>query len=98
MTENILVIDEGTTSTRAMLFSVDGICLGSAQRPITQHYPAAGLVEHDASEIWTLTLECARQAAKFYSMQCRPVAVISCLGHYDTRYEGSPEAARATRQ
>lgn len=61
MADHILVIDEGTTSTRAMLFAKDGTCLGSAQRPLTQHYPAPGLVEHDAREIWTLTLECARE-------------------------------------
>lgn len=61
MTDHILVIDEGTTSTRAMLFAKDGACLGSAQRPLTQHYPAPGLVEHDAAEIWALTLECARE-------------------------------------
>lgn len=56
----ILVIDEGTTSTRAMLFATDGKTLGSAQEPLTQHYPAPGLVEHDAAEIWTKTLACAR--------------------------------------
>jgi glycerol kinase len=61
MSAQILVIDEGTTSTRAMLFAADGTCLGSAQRPLTQHYPAPSLVEHDAAEIWTLTLECARE-------------------------------------
>lgn len=61
MPDHILVIDEGTTSTRAMLFQKDGACLGSAQRPLTQHYPAPGLVEHDAAEIWNLTLECARE-------------------------------------
>jgi glycerol kinase len=59
--ETLLVIDEGTTSTRAMLFDTDGRVLGSAQRPLTQHYPAPGLVEHDASEIWNLTLACARE-------------------------------------
>jgi glycerol kinase len=56
----ILVIDEGTTSTRAMLFAQDGKLLDSAQEPLTQHYPAPGLVEHDAAEIWTKTLACAR--------------------------------------
>lgn len=56
----ILVIDEGTTSTRAMLFSEEGKALGSAQEPLTQHYPAPGLVEHDATEIWVKTLACAR--------------------------------------
>lgn len=61
MTKPILVIDEGTTSTRAMLFAPDGACLGTAQRPLTQYYPAPGRVEHDANEIWTLTLECARE-------------------------------------
>jgi glycerol kinase len=60
----ILVIDEGTTSTRAMLFSADGKALGSAQEPLTQHYPAPGLVEHDAAEIWTKTLACARAMVK----------------------------------
>jgi len=61
LVEHILVIDEGTTSTRAILFTVDGTALGSAQRPITQHCPAPGLVEHNASEIWELTLACARE-------------------------------------
>lgn len=61
MSGKILVIDEGTTSTRVMLFEADGTCLGSAQRPLTQHYPAPGLVEHDAEEIWTLTLACAQE-------------------------------------
>ncbi len=61
MTPHILVIDEGTTSTRAMLFAADGTPQGSAQLPLTQHYPAPGLVEHDAAEIWDKTLDCARQ-------------------------------------
>ena len=61
MSKQILVIDEGTTSTRAMLFGVDGKPLGSAQEPLTQHYPAPGLVEHDAVEIWERTLACAQK-------------------------------------
>ncbi len=61
MSVKILVIDEGTTSTRAMLFAADGKPLGSAQEPLTQHYPAPGLVEHDANEIWEKTLDCARK-------------------------------------
>jgi glycerol kinase len=55
----ILVMDEGTTSTRAMLFAADGRCLGTEQRELTQHYPRPGWVEHDAEEIWTLSLACA---------------------------------------
>lgn len=57
----IMVLDEGTTSTRAMLFAVEGTLLGSAQRELTQHYPAPGRVEHDAGEIWDRTLTCARE-------------------------------------
>jgi len=60
MAEQILVIDEGTTSTRAMLFAADGRCLGTAQRDLTQHYPKPGWVEHDAAEIWSKSLACAK--------------------------------------
>ncbi len=57
----ILVLDEGTTSTRAMLFSADGVQLGVSQRDLTQHYPRSGWVEHDAGEIWAETLACAKE-------------------------------------
>ena len=59
MGEKLLVIDEGTTSTRAILFAPDGTPLASESAELTQHYPAAGLVEHDAAEIWDKTLRCA---------------------------------------
>jgi glycerol kinase len=61
--DNLLVIDEGTTSTRSMLFARDGTRLGIAQKPLTQSYPASGWVEQDAEEIWALSLECAREMA-----------------------------------
>ena len=60
MSELLLVIDEGTTSTRAMLFEAGGACLGSAQRDLTQYHPGPGLVEQDAEDIWQRSLECAR--------------------------------------
>ena len=56
----ILVIDAGTTSTRAMLFGADGSCLGTEQRALQQYYPQPGWVEHDSEEIWTSSLACAR--------------------------------------
>jgi glycerol kinase len=56
----ILVLDEGTTSTRAMLFTPRGELRGASQAELTQHYPQAGWVEHDAGEIWQRTLDCAR--------------------------------------
>ncbi|MCI4591399.1 glycerol kinase [Sphingobium sp. BYY-5] len=57
----ILVLDEGTTSTRAMLYTVDGRRVATAQRELTQYYPRPGWVEHDAAEIWDRTLACARE-------------------------------------
>jgi glycerol kinase len=60
MRDTILVIDEGTTSTRAMLFEPDGTCLATEQRELTQSYPQPGWVEHDAEEIWASSLACAR--------------------------------------
>lgn len=60
-TQQILVIDEGTTSTRAMLFGADGKLHGSQQEELQQYYPAPGLVEHDAAEIWTKTLRCCQK-------------------------------------
>ena len=61
MSDYILVLDEGTTSTRAMLFASDGVLVASAQAALTQHYPQAGWVEHDPREIWDKTLACARE-------------------------------------
>jgi glycerol kinase len=60
MGEKLLVIDEGTTSTRAMLFAADGTVLGSQSAELKQSYPAPGLVEHDAAEIWDKSLACAK--------------------------------------
>ena len=56
----ILVLDAGTTSTRAILFAPDGTMRAVAQAELTQHYPQAGWVEHDAGEIWAKTLAAAR--------------------------------------
>ena len=59
MSDYILVLDEGTTSTRAILFASDGVLVASAQAPLEQHYPQSGWVEHDPREIWDKTLACA---------------------------------------
>lgn len=59
MSDTILVIDEGTTSTRAMLFAPDGRCLASEQTELVQRYPRPGWVEHDAAEIWRKTVSVA---------------------------------------
>jgi glycerol kinase len=57
----ILVLDEGTSSTRALLYTADGATVGNAQMELTQHYPQPGWVEHEPNEIFERTLACARQ-------------------------------------
>ncbi len=58
----LLALDEGTTSTRAVVFDSGGRIVASAGRPLSQHYPQPGWVEHDPREIWDRTLDAAREA------------------------------------
>ncbi|MFO0520737.1 MAG: FGGY family carbohydrate kinase, partial [bacterium] len=58
----ILALDQGTTSSRALVVSEDGSVVASAQREIAQHYPQPGWVEHDAEEIWATQLATATEA------------------------------------
>lgn len=58
MEKYILSIDQGTTSTRVIVFNKDGEIKGVSQREFTQHFPKAGWVEHDANEIWSTVLSC----------------------------------------
>lgn len=59
----ILVLDAGTTSTRAIAFTQKGEIVASASRPLTQIYPQSGWVEHDAGEIWRLSRDCLIEIA-----------------------------------
>ena len=56
----ILALDQGTTSSRAILFDRSGQPLSIAQKEFRQYYPQPGWVEHDAAEIWQTQLETAR--------------------------------------
>ncbi|TDJ16507.1 MAG: glycerol kinase [Gammaproteobacteria bacterium] len=58
----ILAIDQGTTSSRAMVFDATGKAHATAQTEFAQHYPKDGWVEHDPEEIWSTTLDVCRQA------------------------------------
>ncbi|TVO59451.1 glycerol kinase GlpK [Denitromonas halophila] len=58
----ILALDQGTTSSRAMLFDAKARVCALAQQEFAQHFPRPGWVEHDANEIWQTQLACARQA------------------------------------
>ncbi len=58
----LLALDQGTSSSRALVFDRAGRLLASAQRELTQHFPQPGWVEHDAEEIWFGQIACAREA------------------------------------
>ena len=58
----IMALDQGTTSSRCILFDREGTVAASAQREFQQYYPRPGYVEHDAGEIWDSQLTVAREA------------------------------------
>jgi glycerol kinase len=62
MSAAILALDQGTTSSRAIVFDESGETLASAQREFTQFFPHAGWVEHDANEIWASQRDVAAEA------------------------------------
>ncbi len=62
MTGHVLVIDQGTTSTRAIVFGPDAAPVASAQQEFPQIFPRPGWVEHDPEDIWRSTLATAREA------------------------------------
>jgi glycerol kinase len=73
----ILTLDQGTTSTRAILFDAQGRALAEASRPLEQFYPADGWVEHDAEAIFRASVEVLREAVE---KAARPAADIAAIG------------------
>jgi glycerol kinase len=59
---HVLALDQGTTSSRALVVAADGRIVGRGQRELTQHFPQPGWVEHDPEEIFRGTVEAAREA------------------------------------
>ncbi len=60
----LLAIDQGTTSTRAMIFDSSGSIIATSAEPLEQHFPQPGWVEHDAAEIWDSVVSVCRNAIK----------------------------------
>ncbi len=69
----ILALDQGTTGSTALVIHQDGRILGRGYREITQHFPQPGWVEHDAEEIFRVTMEAAREAMA--AARGRPVGI-----------------------
>jgi glycerol kinase len=77
MPEFILALDQGTTSSRAIVFGRTGSIKAKAQREVTQHYPRPGWVEHDANELWATQAGVAAEAVASAGIRSSDLA---CLG------------------
>ncbi len=91
----LMSIDQGTTSSRAMLFEKDGSTFALDQREFTQFYPHSGWVEHDPEEIWKTTLTVCQQALAQAESANRKVAAIGITNQRETtliwdRHTGKP--------
>ena len=80
----ILALDQGTTSSRALVFDGSGAVLASAQREFAQHYPRPGWVEHDPEEIWSTQLATAREALDAAGCGIAEVAAIGITNQRET--------------
>jgi glycerol kinase len=80
----ILAFDQGTTSSRAILFDKNGNIVSVAQREFTQIFPQPGWVEHDPNEIWQSQIEVAREAVAKANIQPREIAAIGITNQRET--------------
>lgn len=80
----ILAFDQGTTSSRAVLFDRDGKIVGVSQKEFTQIYPKAGWVEHDAMEIWGTQSGVAREVLETMGVRPEEVAAIGITNQRET--------------
>ena len=84
MQKYLLSLDQGTTSSRAILFDLSGKIVTSAQFEFTQHYPMPGYVEHDANEILKTELDAVREVLKKANVQKGEVAAIGVTNQRET--------------
>jgi glycerol kinase len=82
--DHVLAIDQGTTSTRAILFDQMARPVSLAQRELKQHYPRLGWVEHDPEDIWRDALAVAREALAESGVDARRVAGIGITNQRET--------------
>ncbi len=80
----ILAIDQGTTSSRAIVFGQDQSMLGSAQQEFAQHFPKSGWVEHDAEEIWEGVIEVCKAAIEDAGLRAENIAAIGITNQRET--------------
>jgi len=81
---HILAIDQGTTSTRSLVFDAEGVVRSEAQQELAQHYPQPGWVEHDVEEIWQASLATAREALAKARLSARDISGIGITNQRET--------------
>ena len=84
MKQYLLAIDQGTTSSRAIIFDARGSIVTAAQREFPQYFPADGWVEHDVEEIWSSTLQVCREALKNAQLDAADIAAIGITNQRET--------------
>lgn len=84
MTTHVVAVDQGTTSSRAIVFRSDLTIAGLAQQEFPQHYPAPGLVEHDPEDLWRTTVETLRTAMERAGIGAVDVAAIGITNQRET--------------
>jgi glycerol kinase len=94
MAKYILAIDQGTTSSRAIVFDASGLPVASAQKELTQHYPADGWVEHDAEDIWRDVQSLMREAVAKAGLRGSDIAGIGITNQRETTVVWERESGR----
>ena len=84
MQQYILALDQGTTSSRAIIFGRDGRIVAAAQQEFPQILPAPGLVEHDPEVLWALQLQVAREALARASLSAPAIAAVGIANQRET--------------
>ncbi len=84
MAKFILALDQGTTSSRAIVFDRRGRIISTSQQEFRQIFPQPGWVEHDAGEIWSTQLQCAQSALRQAGASARDVAAIGVTNQRET--------------
>ena len=80
----VLALDQGTTSSRALLFDDDGHQRASAQKEFAQHYPRSGWVEHDATDLWSSQVGVASEALARAGVEASAVSAIGVTNQRET--------------
>jgi len=95
---HILAIDQGTTSSRAILFDANLRIAATAQQEFKQHFPASGWVEHDPEDLWNSTVETCRQVIANAGLKAADIAGIGITNQRETTVVWDPTTGAAVHK